>query len=186
MITGSIITLRSKAVKNNIAFLREHLGPDVRISSVVKANAYGHGIEQIVPLFEEEGIDHFSVFYYDEALRVKNSILKESAIVIMGWIADNDLKDAIEQGFEFFVFNLERLYLAGKYANMLNTRAKIHIEVETGMNRSGFNKKHLNEALEFIKENSECFTISGFCTHLAGAESIANHYRIQTATETIQ
>jgi alanine racemase len=67
MITGSIITLRSKAVKNNVAFLKEHLGLNVRISSVVKANAYGHGIEQIVPLFEEEGIDHFSVFYYDEA-----------------------------------------------------------------------------------------------------------------------
>ncbi len=180
MISGSIITLRLNAVKNNIAFLKEHLGPNVRISSVVKANAYGHGIEQIVPLFEEEGIDHFSVFYYDEAVRVKNSIRKESDIVIMGWIADNDVKNAIEQGFEFFVFNLERLHLAKKYAEELNIRARIHIEVETGMNRSGLNKRQLNKALEFFKENSEHFKISGFCTHLAGAESIANHYRIQT------
>jgi alanine racemase len=111
---------------------------------------------------------------------VKNSIRKESDIVIMGWIADEDLKSTIENGFEFFVFNLERLRSAKKYAEQLNIKAKIHIEVETGMNRSGLNKRQLNKALEFIKENEEHFKIAGFCTHLAGAESIANHYRIQT------
>jgi len=180
MNTGSKITLRSNAVKNNVAFLKEHFGPKVRISSVVKANAYGHGIEQIVPLFEKEGIDHFSVFNFDEAVRVKNCISDPSDIVIMGWIDNNDMKDAIAKGFEFFVFNLERLYLAQKSAEKLSIKAKVHLEVETGMNRSGLNKKELNAAVAFIKENKKDFKVTGFCTHLAGAESIANHYRIQT------
>ena len=177
---ASIITLKANAVHNNIAFLKKNLGDKIRISSVVKANAYGHGIEQIVPLFENEGIDHFSVFDYYEAVRVKSSIREESDIVIMGWVTNEDLKPAIKQGFEFFVFNLERLRWAKKWAGELGLKAKIHLEVETGMNRSGLNKKELNTAVRYIKENEKHFKVVGFCTHLAGAESIANHYRIQT------
>lgn len=180
MNNASLITLRSNAVKNNIAFLKQQLGSKIRVSSVVKANAYGHGIEQIVPLFEAEGIDHFSVFDFDEALRVKRNLTEGSDIVIMGWIDDDNVEDAIREQFEFFVFNIERLRLAKKCAEKLNMKAKIHLEVETGMNRSGLNKRELNNAVKFIKENEEYFKVAGFCTHLAGAESIANHYRIQT------
>jgi len=180
MNNASVITLREKAVHNNISWLKNNLGDKIRISSVVKANAYGHGIEQIVPLFEREGIDHFSVFDFYEAVRVKNSVKEFSDVVIMGWIADENLKEAINSGFEFFVFTVERLHLAKKYAEELDLKAKIHIEVETGMNRSGLNKRQLNAAIRYIKENEKYFKVVGFCTHLAGAESIANHYRIQT------
>jgi alanine racemase len=62
---------------------------------------------------------------------------------------------------------------------MLNKKAKIHLEVETGMNRSGLDHDELNNAISIIKKNEECFEITGFCTHLAGPESISNYYRIQ-------
>ena len=179
MIDNSIITLKEKSVKNNISFLRSKLGDKVRISAVVKANAYGHGIEQIVPVFNKYGIDHFSAFYYSEAIKVYNSLKKPSTIVIMGWLCDNSLRDAIGKGIEFFVFNLERLIIAIKYARELNLKAKIHLEAETGMNRSGLNLSDLKDAIKIIKENEEYIEISGFCTHLAGAESVSNHFRIQ-------
>jgi len=51
VIENSLITNSEKAVENNIAFLNKKLGNKVKISAVVKANAYGHGIEQVVPLF---------------------------------------------------------------------------------------------------------------------------------------
>jgi alanine racemase len=179
MIDNSIITLKEKSVKNNISFLRSKLGDKIRISAVVKANAYGHGIEQIVPVFNKYGIDHFSAFYYSEAIKVYNSLKKPSTIVIMGWLCDNSLRDAIGKGIEFFVFNLERLIFAIKYARELNLKAKIHLEAETGMNRSGLNLSDLKDAIKIIKENEEYIEISGFCTHLAGAESVSNHFRIQ-------
>ena len=176
---GSVITLDEKAIINNINFLKKKLGPRVKISSVVKANAYGHGIEQIVPLFQKAGIDHFSVFYYDEAVRVSSSLIQKSTIVIMGFISDEDIKDAISKGFEFFVFNTERLILALKHSKRLHIKAKIHLEAETGMNRSGLNLLELNKAILIINENIEHLEVVGFCTHLAGAESISNHIRIQ-------
>lgn len=176
---SSTITLNKKSVQNNISFLKKKIGGRVKISCVVKANAYGHGIEQIVPLIEQEGIDHFSVFDYQEAVRVSRVLKNQGTIMIMGWISDEYIKSAIKNGFEFFVFNMERLLMTLFSAQDQNTKAKIHLEVETGMNRSGFSQTELSNAISVIKENREFFEIIGLCTHLAGAESISNHLRIQ-------
>ena len=180
MIDNSLITLKENAVKTNIAFLKKKLGKKVKISAVVKANAYGHGIEQIVPLFEKYGIDHYSVFYYVEAVRVLNTISKPATIMIMGWLCDESIRSAISKGIEFYIFNLERLNNTIAYAKELNLKAKIHLEAETGMNRSGLNTDELNNAITIIKENAQYIEIAGFCTHLAGAESVSNHVRIQS------
>ncbi|MFO7723754.1 MAG: alanine racemase, partial [Bacteroidales bacterium] len=179
MYDSSFITLNEASVENNIRFLRKKLGQRVRLSAVVKANAYGHGIEEIVPLFEKHGVDHFSVFYYDEAVRVANVLQTEATILIMGWISDEDLPEAIRRGFEFFVFNPERLGLTASLVRQHGLRARIHLEVETGMNRSGFNKDELPGAIALLNDNREHIALTGLCTHLAGAESISNHFRIQ-------
>jgi alanine racemase len=183
---SSIITLNEQSVKNNIRFLKKKLGEKVKISSVVKSNAYGHGIEQIVPLFYREGIDHFAVFDFQEAVRVSRSLTGQASIMIMGWVSDASLPKAIEKGFEFYVFNPERLRAAARAARKLNIKAKIHLEVETGMNRSGLSLNELHEAVKLIQSNSDYFEISGFCTHLAGAESISNYYRIQNQIKKYQ
>ncbi len=180
MIDNSLITLNENAVENNIAFLKKKLGDKVKISAVVKANAYGHGIEQVVPLFEKYGIEHYSVFHYSEAIRVFDSLSKPATIMVMGWLCEKSIREAIARGIEFFVFNIERLNIAIKYAKELNLKAKIHLEAETGMNRSGLNTDELNNAITKIKENVHYIDLAGFCTHLAGAESISNHVRIQS------
>jgi len=179
MIDNSLITLNENAVENNIAFLKKKLGGKVKISAVVKANAYGHGIEQIVPLFEKYGIAHYSVFYYNDAIRVFDSLSKPATIMVMGWLSEKSIRGAIDIGIEFFVFNIERLNIAIKYAKELNLKAKIHLEAETGMNRSGLNTDELNTVIALIKENAQYIEIAGFCTHLAGAESVSNFLRIQ-------
>lgn len=178
MAYSSVITLNENSVQNNVAFLKKKMGNKVIISAVVKANAYGHGIEQIVPLFEKQGINHYSVFSYSEAIRVYNSLSEPQTIMIMGWIADENMTDVIEKGIEFFIFNMERLQIAVTYAKQLNIKANIHLEAETGMNRSGLDMDELNRAISFIKENEEYINVAGFCTHLSGAESISNHPRI--------
>ncbi|MFT5338064.1 MAG: alanine racemase [Luteibaculaceae bacterium] len=180
MIENSLITLNESAVENNIAFLKKKLGDKVKISAVVKANAYGHGIEQVVPLFEKYGIEHYSVFHYSEALRVYDSLSKPATIMVMGWLGEEDIREAITKGIEFFVFNTERLNVAIKQAKELNVKAKIHLEAETGMNRLGLNTDELHNAIITIKENAQYVEIAGFCTHLAGAESVSNHVRIQS------
>jgi alanine racemase len=98
--------------------------------------------------------------------------------MIMGWIAPESMEWVIGNDIEFFVFDIERLMLAVNQAGKLNKKAKIHLELETGMNRTGFQKEDIPKLFSFLKENQSHIELAGLCTHLAGAESIANHYRV--------
>ena len=62
MHTNSVIELNPKAYQNNLSFLKKMYGKNVILSSVVKGNAYGHGIEEFVTMANKSGVSHFSVF----------------------------------------------------------------------------------------------------------------------------
>lgn len=179
MQTTSVIELNRKALENNIITLKQYIGDEVIFSSVVKGNAYGHGIEIFIPLAEKCGIKHFSAFSADEAYRVFNSIRKKSTIMIMGWISDDELEWAIKNEIEFYVFEVERFIKAIDIAKRLKIKAKIHLEIETGMNRTGVKPIEFRRLLRVMKLNTDHFVFKGLCTHYAGAESIANHVRVQ-------
>ena len=153
------------------------VGPTVRISSVVKSNAYGHGLKTYPPLIEELGIDHFSVFSFDEALMVKKHT-QTADVCIMGMIENRQVSKAIERGIEMFVFDLSRLKKVLSEAVRIGIPAKIHIELETGMHRTGIEKNELDTVIKILIENSQYLVFKGLCTHLAGPESIANHVRV--------
>jgi len=177
----SKIVFNPGALAFNLKFLRQEMGPDVTISCVVKGNAYGHGIEAYVPMAEQLGIRHFSVFSTEEASRVSKVIQDpQTEIMIMGDIAPGDLSWVIESGFSYFVFDMDRLKESIRLAKALGIPAKLHIELETGMNRTGFNIHTITkEVISFLLANQPYFKLSGLCTHFAGAESIANYLRIE-------
>lgn len=176
----STIVLDPEALAFNIDFLKKEFGEDVLISSVVKGNAYGHGIEDFVPLAQKCGIRHFSVFNTQEAHRVKASLSKPLPIMIMGQIAPTQMQWVIENEFSFFVYNMERLEAAIQIAQKLGQKARIHIELETGMNRTGFNQKTIiKDLIPFLLEHKKHYLLRGICTHFAGAESITNYIRIE-------
>lgn len=179
METPSIIELNSEAIHKNIGFIRKFVKKGTRISSVVKANAYGHGIEHYVPAVEAAGIDHFSVFSVDEAKRVFAVKSPDTEIMIMGWIDEHQMEWVIANDIPFWVFDFTRLKRALDIAKNQQKKALIHIELETGMNRTGFDLSMLNELMQILKIESEHYIFKGLCTHFAGAESIANHVRVQ-------
>ncbi|MBU2650882.1 MAG: alanine racemase [Bacteroidetes bacterium] len=179
MLSPSYIELDTAALENNFSFLRQLVGRNVRISSVVKSDAYGHGIDYFVPIALKCGVDHFSVFSSDEAFRVWEITHGNSDICIMGFIPEEDLTWVIENGIEFYVFDVERLLNAIRIARSTGKRAKIHIEIETGMNRTGLDKAGLERLVKLYSAYSSHIDVMGLCTHFAGAESIANHVRIK-------
>lgn len=179
MFETSLIEIERSALQSNLRFIRKLIGPTRKLSCVIKGNAYGHGIEEYVPLAEQCGVDHFSVFSADEAERVYNVKNPKSDIVIMGSVDDGALAWAIDNGIEFWVFELGRLTKALNLAKDLGKKAKIHVELETGMNRTGFHHESLEKVIELLKSAQDHFKLKGICTHFAGAENIENYYRIQ-------
>jgi alanine racemase len=179
MLESSYIELSKSALQKNIRFIRKLIGSDVKYSSVIKGNAYGHGIREFVPLAEECGINHFSVFSADEAATALAYRSEDCHICIMGSIDDDELPWAIENDVSFYVFDLGRLQAAIAAAERIGKPARVHIELETGLNRTGFQGDQLVRAVEIIKSKSPHITVEGVCTHYAGAESITNYVRIQ-------
>ncbi|MCB0443756.1 MAG: alanine racemase, partial [Flavobacterium sp.] len=183
MHTNSVIELNPDSYQNNLLFLKKMYGKNVMLSSVVKGNAYGHGIEEFVTMAHESGVTHFSVFDVAEAQLVKKQLPQKVTILIMGFVSDELMEWVIQNDIEFYVFEKKRLETAIKISKKLNKKAIIHIEVETGMNRTGFVQSELNGLTSLLKKEENHIEFKGLCTHFAGAESMSNYFRVKQQIE---
>lgn len=180
MFQSSYIELSKSAVKQNISFIQDFLGEGITLSSVVKGNAYGHGIENYCPMAHDCGVRHFSVFSTDEAFKVTKALENKAfTLMIMGHIDNEELSWAIENNIEYYIFEQDRLEATITIAKKLGKKALIHVELETGMNRTGLNLKDLKPVFNIIADNLNYLEVKGICSHLAGAENIANYKRIK-------
>lgn len=186
MLATSKLEISKSALAKNITFLKKFFGKKHSISSVVKGNAYGHGLSVFAPLVEELGIKHFSVFSAGEAYSLRRILSPKSDILIMGLIDNEDIAWAIENDIHFFVFETDRLEVALYTAKKIGKPAKVHIELETGMNRTGFQKQQLGHVTRLLSKNHDYLHFEGLCTHYAGAESVANYLRIKKQISTFK
>jgi len=145
----SRINLTKSAVKSNFDFIKALLKPGVKLSAVVKGNAYGHGIEEYIPLAESCGFEHFSVFSANEAYRVKNASKKNSPILIMGDIHPEDLEWVIENEVDFFVFEIARVEQAAKIAKKAFAEERAVMDVAREM--TDLSDEELKNALDPMK-----------------------------------
>jgi alanine racemase len=74
---------------------------------------------------------------------------------------------------------MERLHAVKKIAKKTSKPARIHVELETGMHRTGFLPNELTEVAEILTKNDKTIILEGLCTHFAGAEHMANYDRVQ-------
>jgi alanine racemase len=176
------IELDKNALLQNIQYLKKRIGR-AKFVSVIKGNAYGHGIEDYLPLAEECGVDTFAVSDTSEADRAYHVKNAATHLIIMNMIDNADLKEIIEYEISFFIYNFHRLEKTIEVAKKINKKAKIHIELETGLNRTGFQESEIDKVVEIISKSREHLDIIGVCTHFAGADSIANYYRIKKQKE---
>lgn len=175
---SSRITLSQSALTNNVGFIRKKIGPDATISSVVKANAFGHGTAAFVRMAERAGVRHFSVASSFEAEQVLDVCSEESRIMIMGILYEHDLPWVVENDIEFFVFDYARLETARAVAERTGKPAIVHLEVETGGNRTGLPAEAFDGAIAYLRRHREHLRFEGMCTHFAGIETLANQFRI--------
>ncbi|HET6528599.1 MAG TPA: alanine racemase [Balneolaceae bacterium] len=180
----SYIELSRSSFKQNVSFLKDYIGQDVIFSSVIKGNAYGHGIKYFVPMAEDCGIRHFSVFSSDEAkIAFDAKTCEDSHIMIMGMIYNGVIEWAIKNDISFWIFEIDRLKAAVAAAKKTGIPARIHLQLETGMNRLGLDRNKFEEAQKIINNNKKHLEIDGMCTHFAGAESVSNFVRIKEQQE---
>ena len=97
----------------------------------------------------------------------------------MGMVEGDAIPWAIENGIEFCVHDMHRLNETIRLAKRLGVKAKVHIEAETGMHRTGFEIDELPTVLEHMRADREHLDVVGLFTHFAGAESLVNDERVR-------
>ncbi len=137
------------------------------IACVIKSNAYGHGLEEVVEILKKEKNIWFAVDSLSEAIRIRKKE-KKIRILIIGYIPLNQLEIAIKNNFSFIIYNRE--ILEKIIALKLKKPAMVYLKIETGLNRQGIVGKKLEELLKIIKKNPERIILEGVSTHFANIE----------------
>ena len=118
--------------------------------AVVKANSYGLGSKVISKLLYENGVRHFAVATFEEALELKE-VIKESLILVLGVTNPKNVKYAVENNISLTCPSKEWLEEAIKELDSITGKLKVHVKIETGMNRIGtFEEKEILEIDELL------------------------------------
>lgn len=156
------INVSAAALIHNALLLKERIGD---FYSVLKCNAYGHGAIKCAKALSEIGMRRFAVFSLNEALEI-HPYVENSEILILGRTDVSCLSTVSEKGFTQTVFSEE-------YAKALSTfgeKLKLHVKIDTGMNRSGFSPDS-ERIFSVLKERHE--EILGIYTHFPCADAVS-------------
>lgn len=155
------------AIAHNTALLKSAAG-DAKLMCVVKADAYNHGVRQVVPVMDAAGADAFGVATFREAEIVRD--LTDRPVLAWMWQPGEDVPAGIEVG----VPGMDHL----RWITQQPIDAPLHLMIDTGMNRSGIDEEDWAEAFRVAKqaEQERGSTIVGLMSHLACADEPGNPY----------
>lgn len=156
------------ALGHNIRLFRRLVGSDKKILAVVKANAYGHGLREVSGLALKHGVDWLGVHSLDEALTLRQAGV-EAPVLILGAVALDDLKIAVESGARLTVYNPETVDRLQAVCGRLRKKVRLHIKVETGTNRQGVAERQLLGLARRIRKSPNLI-LEGLSSHFANIE----------------
>ena len=155
-------------LQKNIEAIRAHVG-GAKVMPMVKANAYGHGIEGVAP-FIEPYVDMLGVALVEEGIQLRQLGIKKPILVAGGTLIEQ-LPLFLEHDLTLTASSLDLLLAADHLAESTRKRLTVHLKIDTGMERVGVREY---EAEEFILKSFACshLNVEGIYTHLANSELV--------------
>ncbi|MDX9703489.1 MAG: alanine racemase [Candidatus Auribacterota bacterium] len=153
----------------NYRILKARLGQSVSIVSIVKANAYGHGVKNVVSVALEEGVSMFGVATLQEAIELREAFA-DITIIVLDVNFTQDASCILEYNLQPIVYTHEMLAALNEAGKQWGRKVPVHLKIDTGMGRVGVWHE---DAIQFISQafSYEYISIVGICSHFAVAES---------------
>lgn len=153
------ITISKSALLHNLNEFKK-LNPQNTIFPVLKSNAYGHGLVEVARIVESQS-KLIIVDSYFEAETLRNNGIR-TPLLIMGYVRSESISASSLPNILYTIGSLDSLY-------SIKSKVKIHLKIDTGMNRQGILPDELNSALEFIEKNKN-IELEGICSHFADSD----------------
>lgn len=169
--------------KSNIIYnydLIKKRANNCEIAPVIKANAFGHGLELMAKVYQEIGNRMVTVAYVNEAKALRDSAYKNDILLLVPPV-EKDIESIIDLDLETTLAEEKTAFLLNEEAKRKNKQCKVHIFVNTGMNREG---KKPHKVLDFIKylRDLKFIQIEGILSHFAASdiqENLFNNYQLK-------
>jgi alanine racemase len=156
------------ALAANFHIVKKHVGRDVHVMAVVKANAYGHGAVECARRLEREGADWFGVALPEEGIELRDAGIAKPILCLAGFWG-GQATACVQQNLVPVVYRLDLIEAFDRAARERGVVADVHVKVDTGMGRLGV---RFDEAAEFagaLKRFSN-IRVDGLMTHFAAAD----------------
>ena len=155
----------------NLNNIKKLLKEDTKICTVLKANAYGHGSVEIAKFLENKNVDYFAVARLEEAIELRENNIK-MPILCLGFVPEESLEYAIKNNITLTIYSLETAKKLNDISEKIGVNANIHIKIDTGMSRIGFevNEESIDQIIKIA--NLKNLYIEGIYTHFAKSDEI--------------
>ena len=162
---GTVMEVDLGALVHNLNYFRSRLKPDTKIMVMVKAFAYGSGSPEVANVLQYHRVDYLGVAYVDEGVELRKNNIRLPIMVM------NPSEDSFDP---LLTYNLEpEIYsfrILKSFLKFLNGRScRIHLKLDTGMRRLGFEEEDISELVKLLEEHTNLHVASVF-SHLAAAD----------------
>lgn len=164
----TILETNYNAVAHNLNVYKSFLKNETKVMAIIKAEAYGSGSIEMAHFFARKNIDYLGVALIDEAIKIRHSGI-ETPIMIFN-IQENNLDLLWEYNLEPEIYSIQLFDAIIHRANVINKPLCIHIKIDTGMHRLGFEKSQIETIISKVSNNKNIIIQSIF-SHLASSEN---------------
>jgi len=165
-----------KRLQDNLAAIRRKVAP-VKVMLVVKANAYGHGLVEVSKALAAKA-DYVGVAVLEEGVLLRE-LGVTAPIIVLGGIWEKQIHRYLEQDLTLTASSVERLEQINTVAGQMKVKAKVHLKIDTGMERIGVHYYNAASLQEFALKCASV-EVEGIYSHFANADSDdLGHARLQ-------
>jgi len=171
-IHGTVLEIDLNKITHNLNFYRSRLKPNVKTMVMVKAFAYGSSSHEIANWLEFQNVDYLAVAYADEGV-----VLRQHGITLPIMVMNPDPRSfelLHQHNLEPELYSEEIFQDYANYTRSFQNSLKIHLKLDTGMHRLGFEPQDLNQLIALLKQNPQLRVASVF-SHLAASDESAHN-----------
>ena len=161
------LEINLSAIKHNFTEIKKLTNK--MVMPILKANAYGHGLIKIAQFLQELNADYLGVAVLEEALLLRKNNIK-LPILVLGGIIGNQIPLYIKNDITITASSVDKLKQIEKCAKKLNKKARVHLKIDTGLERIGIHYYSAEKLIEACKDVKNT-VIEGIYTHFADSAS---------------
>ncbi len=169
----TVLEINLNALSHNLSFFKSKLKPKTKLMVMVKAFGYGNGGFEIAKLLEHHKVDYLGVAFADEGISLKNDGIHLPIMVLNP--ESTSFSAIIQHQLEPEIYSLKGLRAFLKIAEQKKLKKyPIHIKLDTGMHRLGFEEEQLPELIVTLKDNQSVL-VKSILSHMATSDDLEHH-----------